>query len=105
MGWFGSKANHEKQLAALTRIVVKLYERTILLPRTDAPKVLQFELADSRYRYLIFCLSTAHCVCARRMKNPDAVLNECASNLIRGAIASEGPDGFFGDQCTTPKER
>lgn len=29
------------------------------------------------------------------MKNPDAVLNECGSNLIRGAIEYDGPDGFF----------
>ena len=86
---------HEKQVAAVTRIVAKLFERTLYPVRGDAPQVLQFEVPDSRYRYLIFCFSTVHTVCARRMKNPDAVLNECQYKLLGGAITYEGTDGFF----------
>src|SRR5205814_4818184 len=84
---------HEKQVAAVTRIVAKLFERTLYPVRGDAPQVLQFEVPDSRYRYLIFCFSTVHTVCARRMKNPDAVLNECQYKLLGGAITYQGTDG------------
>lgn len=101
MGWFGGKSNHEKQVAAVIRVVAKLYER-LLLPHGDAPKVLQFELPDSRFRYLIFCLSTVHKVCARRMKNPDAVLNECAHNLVGVAVTDEG--GTFFDGPVDPQQ-
>lgn len=95
MGWFGSKSNHEKQVAAMMKIAVNLYEQTYVVPASRGTTPLRFELPDSRFRYLMFCLSIVHGVCARRMKNADAVLNECARNLILGSIGHEGADLLF----------
>jgi hypothetical protein len=65
----------------MMRIASRVYERT-LERKADAPAALRLSRPDSRFRYLMFCLSTVQTVCARRMSNPDAVLNEVARNAI-----------------------
>lgn len=90
MGWFGGKANHKKEVDAAFKVFGNLYERTTngsasALRGLAAPQVLSFRLADSRFRYSMFCLSTVQAACARRMKNPDAVLNELLHTIVAGA--------------------
>jgi hypothetical protein len=94
MGWFGVKSSHQKEVAAVTRIAANLCEittrppidskREALIRAAHVPTmVLRFQLPDSLFRYMTFCLTTVITGCARSMKNADAVLNECAHNLDR----------------------
>lgn len=92
MGWFSRKASHEQEVAAMMKIVANVFEK-VVAPDRLAQSGLRFRLPDSRFRFLMFCVAAVHTVCAHRMKNPDAVLNECAPNLIRGALASN--EAFF----------
>jgi len=92
MGWFGGKPRHEQTVESVLQITGKLYE-TLADPHHAA---LRFRRPDSRFRCLFFSLSTVHGVCASRMKNPDAVLNECAHCLVKYALAEQ--DTFFGGE-------
>ena len=60
----------------------------------DPYGTLQLSLPDSRYRYLIFCLSAMATACASEMTNSDEVVNECMNFLTRWAVDREGE--FFG---------
>ncbi len=96
MGWFGRKPTQQKQIEAAITVASNLYLHTI--PEAeDAPVPLQFSLPDSRYRYLIFCLSAVMRVCAPEMKKKNfaAVFDECLHFLVTWAIA-EGAQEFFG---------
>jgi len=93
LGWFG-KSNHEKDVDAAFRVLWNLYETTTA-GKAGAPLVLSFELRDSRFRYLVFCLSTVQMACAQHMKNPDAVLNDLLHTVVTGAIGAD-PQQFFG---------
>ena len=95
MGWLGGKSTHKKEVDAAYKVLANLFEVTTN-GGADAPLVLRFSLPHSRFRYLVFCLSTVQMACARYMKNPDAVLNELLHTVINGAIALE-PQMFFGD--------
>lgn len=56
MGWFRHKPTQEKYVEAAVTIASNLFLHTI--PEADdAPAELKFSLPDSRYRYLLFCLS------------------------------------------------
>jgi hypothetical protein len=57
MSWFSRKPTQQKQVEAAITVMSNLYLHTIP-GAEDAPASLQFSLPDSRYRYLIFCLST-----------------------------------------------
>lgn len=92
MGWFSRKASHEQQVAAMTRVVVNMFEK-VVAPDRLAQSGLQLRLPDSRFRFLMFSVAAVHAVCARHMSNPDAILNECGPNLIRGALSDK--DSFF----------
>lgn len=90
----------EKEIDAIHRITLNLWGKTAdqdvaLRELGDAPPVLEFQLPDSRFRHLIFCLSAVLTRCAQRMKDPDATFNECASKLIHAAIALAGSDSFL----------
>jgi hypothetical protein len=96
MGLFSRKPSHRAQCLAMMRIAARLNER-ILAPNADAPAVLRLSRPDSRFRYLMFCLSTVQTVCARRMSNPEAVLNEVARNAITAWVSDpEIRDAAFG---------
>jgi hypothetical protein len=56
VGWLSRNSTQQKQLEAAITVASNLYLHTI--PEAgDATVPLQFSLPDSRYRYLIFCLS------------------------------------------------
>lgn len=63
-------------------------------PGGSAPAVLKLEDPESRFRYVMFCLSTVHAVCGYLMQRPGKVLDEVARNLVKNAVAYAGPDGF-----------
>jgi hypothetical protein len=88
MGWFSRKPTPQKQVEATITIATNLYLHTI--PEADdAPVPLQFSLTDSRYRYLIFCLSaTVAAVLAYDEKKdiqPEALSNGCLQFAIGAA--------------------
>jgi len=93
MGWFSGKSTHQKQVEEAIRISTNLYEDT-KPGAAAAPAPLHFCLPDSQYRYLLFCLSAMQTACASKMKNPDAVLNECFDLMIR-LCTTEGDRVFF----------
>jgi hypothetical protein len=94
MSWFSRKPTQEKQVEAAVKVASNLYFQTI--PRAeDAPAPLEFGLPDSRYRYLIFCLSTMTTACASKMTAPDAVVNDCFRFLFTWAT-TEGSQEVFG---------
>jgi hypothetical protein len=64
---------------------------------------MKFDLRDSRFRYFVFCISTVQMACARRMKNPDAVLNDLLHVAVGGAIGVD-PQGFFGGPVDDPQQ-
>src|SRR5436305_6689931 len=57
MSWFSRKPTQQKYVEAAITVASNLYLHTIP-GAEDAPALLQFSLPDSRYRYMIFCLST-----------------------------------------------
>jgi hypothetical protein len=96
VSWFGGKSDHKKQVDAGIMVLGNLYEKTTD-GGSDAPLVLRFEMADSRFRYLVFCLGTFQMACARRMKSPDSVLNELLRSVVIGAVGdAEQQQLFFG---------
>lgn len=80
MGWFSRKPTPQKQVEAAITVATNLYLNTIPGAK-DAPVPLQFSLPDSRYRYLIFCLSaTVTAVLAYDEKKeiqPDVLFKGC----------------------------
>ena len=94
MAWFGRKSPQKKEVEAAFKVLFNLYEKTTD-GGADAPLVLSFDLADSRFRYLMFCLSTAQTACARYMRNPDAVLNELLHTVVAGTV-TQYAQKFFG---------
>ena len=92
MGWFGGKSGHKQNVESMLGLAFKLYENTSQSNPELPP--LHFERADSRCRYFLFCLSTIHLACASKMKNPDAVLNECVQTLFRYCLSDQ--QTFFG---------
>ena len=94
MGWFNRKPTQQKYVEAAITVASNLYLHTIPGAK-DAPATLKFSLPDSRYRYLIFCLSAMTTACAQEMKNPETVVNECAHFFVTWAI-TENVQEFFG---------
>jgi hypothetical protein len=94
MGWFGGKSSHKREVGAAYRVVHNLFDATTE-GKSRAPLVLRFELPDSRFRYLVFCLTTAQAGCAHRMKNPDAILNELFHVIVLGCLNVD-PAFYFG---------
>jgi hypothetical protein len=93
MRWTLGESDQAKQVATVMKITANLYEQTIGPPL--APSTLRPTRPDSRFRYVIFCLTTVHVVAARHMKKPKAVMDECVHRVVRGALSYEGPDGLF----------
>lgn len=89
MSWFSRKPTQQNQVEAAIRVASNLYLHTIP-GAEDAPVPLQFSLPDSRYRYLIFCLSAMATACAGVMTNPDAVVNECLRFLVTWTTTQKG---------------
>jgi hypothetical protein len=94
MGWISHKPTQQKQVEAALQVASNLYEHT-KPGAANAPAPLHFSLPDSRYKYLMFCLSTMELACAPKMKNPDAVVNECLHFLVTWTT-TECVQEFFG---------
>jgi len=98
MGWFSRKPTKQKQVEAVIKVATNLYLHTIP-GAEDAPVLLQFDLPDSRYRYLIFCLSaTVTAVLAYDEKKdlqPEVLFKGCLH--FATWTASENAQEFFSD--------
>jgi hypothetical protein len=98
MGWFGRKPTQQKYIEAAVTVASNLYLQTIP-GADDAPADLQFHLHDSRYRYLLFCLSAvvtaALAYDERKQIQPHALLQGCS--LFVTWAATESAQQFFDD--------
>ena len=65
MGWFSRKPKTGKQVEAAIKVASNLYLLTVR-GGEDAVVDLEFCLPDSRFRYLIFCMSATTAACAKR---------------------------------------
>jgi hypothetical protein len=95
-----ARSKWQKQVEAAVTIASNLYLHTI--PGADdpwgiGPAALQFTLPDSRFRYLVFCLSALMTACAPEggQDNLESVFDEALSLLLTWAI-KEKPQEFFG---------
>lgn len=87
----------KKQVEAAITVASNLYLHTI--KKADVPSgSLQLTLPDSRYRYLIFCLSTVATVCASEMTDRDSVVNDSLNFLATWAV--EHDHDFFSGPVT-----
>lgn len=94
---FASPKPIEKQVEAVITVASNLYLHTI--KRADVPHgSLQLTLPDSRYRYLIFSLSTIATVCASEMTERDSVVSDSLNFLATWAV--EHDQEFFGGPVT-----
>jgi hypothetical protein len=93
-----SKLNpkQQKQVESAGRVASNLYLHTIP-GAEDAPVTLHFSLPDSRFRYLIFCLSAVLRACAPTMdKDQFAVVFDEVLSLFVTWATTENAQEFFG---------
>jgi hypothetical protein len=80
MSWFSRKPTQQKYVEAAINVASNLYLHTIP-GADDAPAPLQFNLPDSRFRYMIFCLSTvvtaAIAYDEKKHIQPEALIKGC----------------------------
>ena len=98
MGWFSRKPTPEKQVEAAVTVASNLYLQTI--PGAEqAPAPLMFSLPDSRFRYLLFCLSaTVTAVLAydeKKNLQPEVLFNGCL-HFATWAATENAQDYFSG---------
>ncbi len=89
MGLFG-KSRHEKDVEGLVRLTTHLYSMLSGDKIVSEARALRLERPDSHFRLLFLCLSAAQCVAASKMKNPDAILNDCMLTLVQFSLTPEG---------------
>ena len=92
----------QKQVEAAIRVASNLYLHTIPGAK-DAPVPLQFSLSDSRYRYLIFCLSaavtTALAYDEEKKIQPEALIKGCLH--FATWTATENAQEYFDDPVSS----
>jgi hypothetical protein len=98
MNWFRRKPTQQKYVEAAITVASNLYLQTI--PGAEnAPAPLQFSLPDSRYRYLIFCVSTvvtaALAYDEKKQIQPGALIDGCLH--FATLTATENAQEFFDD--------
>jgi hypothetical protein len=92
MRWFTRKSKIEKQVEAAIKVASNLYLLTI--PGGEEAVVnLEFCLPDSRYRYLMFCMSATAAACAKDMDI--SAVTESVFGLTE-TVATERSQEFFG---------
>jgi len=102
MGWFSRKPTQEKYAEAVVTVGTNLYLSTTA-NKADAPVPLRFELPDSRYRYLIFCLTTATMAALvydeKKEVQPQTLIQAC----LRCArlVATEFSQDYFDDPAAS----
>jgi hypothetical protein len=99
MGWFSRKKNVEAQVKAAARVATNLYFLTVP-GGADAVVQLEFIRPDSRYRYLLFCMSATAAACAREMD--DGAL-EKAVYVLTEVVAQESAQEYFGGPVKVKK--
>ncbi|MDX6529827.1 MAG: hypothetical protein QOH41_2117 [Blastocatellia bacterium] len=101
MDWLSRKPTQEKYVEAAVTVASNLYLHTIP-GAEDARADLQFNLRDSRYRYLIFCLSAVATATLaydeKKQVQPEALLKGCL--FFATWIASENGQEYFDDPAT-----
>jgi hypothetical protein len=75
----------------IVRMTGNLYEQT-KPSSAEAPTELRFELPDSTFRYLIFCLSAVEAACTGLIANPEVVIYECLGFLSGFSITKTGAE-------------
>jgi hypothetical protein len=98
MGWFSRKPAQQKYVEAAVTVASNLYLQTIP-GADDAPADLQFHLEDSRYRYLLFCLSAVATAALaydeKKEIQPQVFLQGCS--VFATWAATEAAQQFFDD--------
>jgi hypothetical protein len=98
MNWFRSKPTQQKYVEAAITVASNLYLHTIPA-RDDSRTRLQFSLPDSRYRYLLFCLSTvlsaALAYDEKKDIQPEMIISG-SLDFLR-LFASHHPNEYFDD--------
>src|SRR5438093_1186842 len=101
MSWFNRKPTQQKHVEAAITVASNLYLHTI--PGVDdAPAQLQFSLPDSRFRYMIFCLSTVVAAALaydqKKRIEPEVLIKGCLHFL--SWIATESTQEYFDDSAS-----
>jgi hypothetical protein len=103
MSWFKRKPTQQKYVEAAITVATTLYVHTIP-GAEDAPARLQFDLSDSRFRYMIFCLSTvitaALAYDEKKQIQPEELIEGCL-HLVTGSAAEHFAQEYFGDSASS----
>jgi hypothetical protein len=103
-GRFYTQPTQQKYVDAAIKVASNLYLHTIPGAQ-DAPAPLQFSLPDSRYRYMVFCLSTAITTALaydeKKEVQPDALIKGCLH--FATSTATDMAQEYFGD-ATAPQD-
>jgi len=98
MNWFRRKPTQERYVEAAVTVASNLYLHTIRAA-DEAPEPLEFALPDSRYRYMIFCVSVVLSAALAYDENkdiqPDFLWTGCMRFLTW--LANEQPNDYFED--------
>jgi hypothetical protein len=102
MGWFTRKPSQQKYTEAAITVATNLYLHTI--PGAEgAPASLQFILPDSRFRYMLFCLSAAVAAALaydeEKQIQPEPLIKGCLQ--FATSTATENPQEYLGDSATS----
>lgn len=102
MSWFSRKPTQQKYVEAAITVATNLYLHTIP-GAEDAPAPLQFSLPDSRFRYLIFCLSAvvtaALAYDEKKQIQPEVLIKGCLH--FATWIATENAQEYFDDPASS----
>jgi hypothetical protein len=103
MSWFSRKPTQEKYIQAAVTVASNLYLQTISGAQ-EASAPLQFGFPDSRYRYMIFCLSavvtSALAYDEKKKIQPETLINGCLQ--FANWTAAQNPHEYFDDPATSP---
>ncbi|MCX6980629.1 MAG: hypothetical protein NTV08_07740 [Verrucomicrobia bacterium] len=98
MSWFSRKPTQQKYIEAAVTVASNLFLHTIP-GAEDAPAPLQFGLPDSRYRYMLFCLSAVAAAALaydeKKHIQPQVLMEGCLQ--FARWIASENAQEYFDD--------
>lgn len=102
MSWFTRKPTQQKYIEAAVTVASNLFLNTIP-GAEDAPAPLQFGLTDSRYRYMLFCLSAVAIAALaydeKKDIQPQALMEGCLQ--FARWIASEHAQDYFDDPTSS----
>lgn len=102
MSWFTRKPTQQKYREAAITVATNLYLHTIP-GAEDAPAPLQFSLPDSKFRYMIFCLSAvvtaALAYDEKKQIQPEALIK--GSLHAANFIATDCQEYLVGDSASS----